>query len=336
MKLLLSLDYEIFFGANTGTVERCLQAPIEALLDKVAANGVKLSLFVDAGYLLRLKELSGKFHSLQKNYDAIRNHLSILKNNGHDIQLHIHPHWVDSHFDGESWRIDSSRYRLHDFDEQGICEIVHTNKEILTDIAGDSVFAFRGGGWCIQPFDNIADALLSAGVWLESTVFHGGKSEDPTRWYDFLGAPDKDFWRFKDDPNSENDSGPFLEVPISSFTANPFLFWRMALAKKFGGEKFKPFGDGSTMTANSGYYISRLTSKTQSVTSIDGLKAGMLKEAYTQNTQKKDRKIFHIMGHPKSLSRYSISALKQFIDSHPFDFITFQDFKEERPLTEEQ
>jgi len=327
MKLLFSLDYELFFGANTGTVEKCLLAPLTALLDRIGKKGVKLSLFVDAIFLLRIRAQAEKSPRLQHDYDKIRNHLGSLTKNGHDIQLHLHPHWLDSHFDGNIWQVETKRYRLHDFTDQGIGEIVRSGKNILSEISGDSVFAFRGGGWCIQPFNKIAAPLLSEGIWLESTVFPGGTSDDPTRWYDFQTAPNKDYWRFTDDPNHEEDSGSFVEVPISSFSAGPLLFWRMALARKFGGSHHRPFGDGVTMTANSEYYLRRLTSRTRSVVSIDGLKADTLNEAYQQNMLRGNNELFHVMGHPKSLTRYSITKFGDFIDANSFEFITFQDLK---------
>lgn len=325
MKLLLSLDYELFFGANTGTVEKCLLTPIAALLERVEKKGVKLSLFVDAIFLLRLRDQASRFTRLQHEYDAIRRHLERLNKTGHDIQLHLHPHWLDSRFDGTRWHVDTSRYRLHDYTAEAMSEIVRSGKNILAEISGADVFAFRGGGWCIQPFEKIAASLMREGIWLESTVFFGGASDDPTRWYDFQAAPIKDYWRFTDDPNQEEDSGPFLEVPISSFSAGPLLFWRMGLAKKIGGERHRSFGDGVTMTANSGYYLRRLTSSTRSVVSIDGLKADMLKGAYQQNVHAGNKQLFHVMGHPKSLTRYSIARFGDFIDSNPFESITFQD-----------
>jgi len=325
MKLLLSLDYELFFGANTGTVGKCLLAPISALLNRVEKKGVKLSFFVDAIFLQRLRDQAGRFRCLQRDYDTIRSHLEGLNKSGHDIQLHLHPHWLGSSYNGLNWQVDTRQYRLHDFSDHEIGEIIHSGKNILEEISNKGVFAFRGGGWCIQPFDRIAGQLLRENIWLESTVFQGGTSADPTRWYDFKTAPDKDYWRFTDDPNHEKDSGPFMEVPISSFLTGPLLFWRMALAKKFGGNQHRSFGDGVTMTANSEYYLRRLTSRTRSVVSIDGLKADMLKEAYRQNMPAGDKKLFHIMGHPKSLTRYSIARFGDFIDSNSFEYFTFQD-----------
>ena len=55
MRILLTFDYEVFFGRSTGSVERTMLEPTEALLELADRYGVKLVFFVDAGFILRLR-----------------------------------------------------------------------------------------------------------------------------------------------------------------------------------------------------------------------------------------------------------------------------------------
>jgi len=55
MNIVLSTDYEVFFGHSTGTVEKTLLEPSQALCDVAARHGVPLVFFVDIGFLLRLR-----------------------------------------------------------------------------------------------------------------------------------------------------------------------------------------------------------------------------------------------------------------------------------------
>ncbi len=326
MQLLLSLDYELFFGTQTGDPQNCLIDPVNALLTRLARFPLKLSLFVDAGYLAALQKEGQKYSQLAADFDMVRKHLASLKEKGHDIQLHVHPHWIDSRYDGRAWQIVTKRYKLHDFNRAERDEIIYSYKSVLTDIVGDSVFAFRGGGWCIQPWDKIAPALRKENIWLESTVFHQGRSEDQQRWYDFTGAPDRDFWRFGDDPAIVDPKGCFVEVPISSVDVNPLFFWKMVLVKKVTGSRFKSFGNGHAMRADTSYYLRRLTRFSRSVVSIDGLKAALLAGALKKMLKKRpDMKIFHVMGHPKAITRYSIDRLADFLEKNEFEYITYQD-----------
>lgn len=326
-KFILALDYELFFGSRTGSVQSCLLTPIDELLKVTDRYGVKLCLFVDAGFILRAMEHAAEYPELQKEVDKIRQQLTGLSQQGHDIQLHIHPHWIDSHFDGTQWHINTERYRLHDFDPDSIRQIVHTQKQLLTEISGKDVFAYRAGGWCIQPFDTIKEALWDEGIWLDSTVYHSGVSEDTVRGYDFSRASRKPSWRFESDPVEEEPAGKFVEVPISACKLYPDFFWKMVIAKKLLGKNHQAYGNGASMTAVSSYYLKRLTSPTYSVVSIDGLKAGTLSQALKQNRRWGNHEIFNVMGHPKSLTPYSIHKLDVFLKKHrpELEPVTFQD-----------
>lgn len=329
-QLIISLDYEVFFGKNTGTAENSLITPtreITKILDKYDA---KLCLFVDAGYLVELENQGRKHPKLLTELDLIRRQLTTLTAAGHEIQLHIHPHWADSRFDGTTWQIDSGRYRLHDFSETEQLEIVKQYKQALAQCTNDPIFAYRAGGWCMQPFEKISQALKAHDIWLDSTVYEQGLSEDPLRWYDFTKAPRKPLWRFEDDPVKEAADGFFTEIPISSMPVNPLFYWISTLMKKVLKERHKAYGDGATMVANSGYYITRLTRKTFSPVTLDGAKAGLLNKGYAYHRSLgADAGVFNVMGHPKTLSRYSLDKLDAFMSQHQraLTSVTFQNLR---------
>lgn len=334
LQVLLSLDYELFFGRTTGTVERCLIQPTEEAAKVARRHGAYLSLFVDALYLQRLSEEAPRFPRLQRDLDAIRRQLIGFKAEGHDIQLHLHPHWLDSHYDGEQWRLETRRYKLHDFSASEIATMVGSAKSLLTNLAGDTVFAFRAGGWCLQPFAQIASGLLAHDIWLDSTVFAGGVSDDLERWFDFTSAPVADFWRFNEDPTTVENQGSFLEIPISAMRVSPLLFWKMGLARKILTKaEHQPFGDGSSLAWGRGYYLKRLTQSTISVASVDGLKAGYLGRALRAE-KACGKQLFHAMGHPKALSRYSLACLEAFLKKFDvYTGVTFQTYRHLRPAT---
>lgn len=330
MKLIISLDYEIFFGVQTGSVEQCLIEPTRELLKIVDKYNVLLSLFVDAGFLYKLNIERKKHAVLEKDFQAICEQLQLLKKQGHDIQLHIHPHWEDSYFDGEQWNIVSTRYRLHDYSYEEKDDIVSKYRNVLTDIIGDndSIFAYRAGGWCIQPFAEISNCLRENGIWLDSTVFSAGLCQESGREFDFRNSPDKELWYFEENPLIEKSDGYFLEVPISSYDISPSFFWLMAFYKFFGGGNHKVFSDGVPLKANKQYYLNKLKSHSYSVASIDGYKASLLGKIYLQQKMK-NKSFLNIMGHPKSLTAYSLNELNCFLCRHENDLqsITFQHFK---------
>jgi len=309
MNVYFTFDYELFFGSNSGTVENCILKPTYELIKIAEKYNVKFVFFVDSGFLIKLDEYKKQFPVLEEDYEKIINQLKYLNDTGHDIQLHIHPHWEDSCFDGEKWIINTSRYRLHQFDEEEIEDIVVRYKKVLTDIIGDKVFAFRAGGWCIQPFEKISKALKNNNIWLDSTVYEGGENLSSTHYFDFKNTPKKSYWNFEDNPLKENLNGFFKEIPIASQKLSPLFFWKFAITKKFASQKHKIFGDGNPVGASKKNIVKMLTLPSYNAVSCDGYKSSLLLKSYKDNKYED----FVIIGHPKAQSKYSLNKINEFI-----------------------
>ncbi len=313
MRTLVTLDYEVYFGRRTGTVERCLIEPTEALLDIAERRGAPLAFFVDAGYLLALRREMRRAPALARDHAAVCRQLKRIARRGHELQLHIHPHWEDARWEEGAWRLDLARYALHSFAPGEIGDIVGRYLAALRDLGGPSAGrAYRAGGWVIQPFDRLRDALHSAGVAIDSTVYAGGHRGGTVQPYDFRAAPARSRWRFEADPLVEDANGAFLEVPIASRRLTPDFFWRLAAARKAGGARHRPFGDGEAIPMDGGDLIARLTAPSTSVVSIDGYKASYLEEA-ADDYRRRGLEDFVVLGHPKALSPFSLERLDSFL-----------------------
>ena len=313
MKTLLTFDYEVYFGDRTGSVERCLLEPTDALARVAARHGAPLVFFVDVGYLLALKREMRRHAPLRLAHDAICRQLAGLARSGHELQLHVHPHWEDARWTGAEWKLDLARYALHAFAPHEIGDIVRRYLEALRDVGGaGSGRAFRAGGWVIQPFDRLREALRLAGVAIDSTVYRGGHRGGNVQPYDFRAAPEQSRWRFEHDPLVVDSSGYFLEVPIASREVKPAFFWRLALAKKAGGVHYRSFGDGRAIAMDGGDLAAKLTRPSTSVVSLDGYKASLVEEA-AEDYRRRGLEDFVVIGHPKALSPYSLERLDQFL-----------------------
>lgn len=314
MNIYITLDYEIYFGENPGTVERCILQPTAELIRIAEKHGVRFSFFVDCGFILKLEEFKKKFPPLEKDYQAVVNQVRYLSQTGHDIQLHIHPHWEDSYYNGERWIIDTSRYKLADFNATQIHDIVHRYKNVLTDITGKPVFTYRAGGWCLQPFSKLMNSFKQHGIRVDSSVFRNGFYISAQYDYDFRDAPDKDIYRFEDDPVKEVPDGFFTELPISEIRNSPLFFWRLFLLGRWNPYLHKPLGDGRAMAAP-GQRKKLLTRFTNNTVSVDGFNAHLLQTALNR-LLRKQRAHMVVIGHPKALSRYSVLKLEQFVEKN--------------------
>ena len=323
-KILITLDYELFFG-NSGTVEKTIINPTEKLLEILDKYNVKASFFVDAGYIIKLKEYMNDFEVLKKDYTLITQQVKKLSAQKHDIQLHIHPHWEDSIYDGKEWVFDTSRYKLSDFSKVKINDIVKRYSCVLEEITSVKPSVFRAGGWCIQPFDKMKEALKKYGICIDSTIYLNGKNSTPSKSFNFTNAPNKNNWRFSNDPLTEDVKGHFFEIPISSVKTTPLFYFKFIINKFFGGEKQKAYGDGSAISNSKKHIFELLLKPSFSVASIDGFKASLLDKCASQNKEQ-----LVLIGHPKAFSLFSLKKLDSFIKKRRIDsiFKTYYNYNE--------
>lgn len=317
MNIFITLDYELFFGIRSGTVEHCIIRPTNDLLKILNPYNIKISFFVDSGYLLALEKFKPSFSELEADYEQIRAQIRKLAEAGHGIELHVHPHWEDSHYDGERWIFDTNRYKLSDFTTEETREIVSRHCEILYRVSGTKPVAYRAGGWSVQPFPAIGKALKENDILIDSSVFPKGHFDSPNQRYDFTSAPRYlTEYRFEEDPSIPKDQGSFTEIPISSFKVLPTFFWKFALKKFSKDIRHQAYGDGYAIKMPNASKFRLLTSSSYSVVSMDGFKASLIKDAfkhYDKKTSQNDN--FVIIGHPKAFTPFGLEKLKTFIDS---------------------
>lgn len=312
MNIFLTYDYELFFGESTGTIEKCLIEPTNELLRLGKKHQVCMTFFVDVGYLIKLEHYSESFPNLKKDLLKIKFQLQELLANGHDIQLHVHPHWEKSTYENGKWNIVTKDvYKLDDFSDSEIVEIMARYKAYLDNLIGYSTSAFRAGGWCIQPFNRLEKVFEKLGLKYDSSVFPGGKFISGEYSFDFTKAPQKSHYRFTSDECAEDENGKFTEYPISSWRYSPLFYWRLYILGRLFPNEHKMIGDG-TFLAQPGRKKSVLTSFTQNHVSTDGYYASVLSESL-KAYHKKGHTDFVIIGHPKGMTKYSLKTLDNFL-----------------------
>lgn len=319
MNIVLSLDYEVFFGRGAAEVVKTLVEPSDALARLARRHGVRLVFFVDATWLVRLREEARRAPELAADLHRVMRQLERFAAAGHELQLHLHPHWRDSHWSADGWKIDLTRYRLHDFSDAEIAGIVSEGAAALRSLAGlQPVLAFRAGGWSIQPFERLRPALRAAGIRIDSTVFAGGRQEEGPQRYDFRASPRLDWWRFENDPLVPVPNGSFLEVPIASQGLGPAFFWRLALARKLRLGAHQPLGGGEAAPLPRRELMRRLFGRTASAVSIDGMKCRLLEAAYRRHALG-GAGDFVVIGHPKAITADSLAHLERFLGARRMD-----------------
>ncbi|MBK6526538.1 MAG: hypothetical protein IPG07_13945 [Crocinitomicaceae bacterium] len=280
--------------------------------------------FVDTGYLKKLIQFKDQFQKVSREYDLVIDQIKSLVAEGHDCQLHIHPHWEDSTHNGTDWVMNTDRYKLVDFSDEEIEKIVLEYQQILKEITQKPVNIYRAGGWCLQPFSRIQKAFEKANLKLDSSVFVGGKFTSGNYFYDFTNTPQTSIWKFSNDLCVEDPNGAFLEYPISSYKYSSIFFWKLFLNGRLDPKNHKPIGDGFPMPAP-GQRKKMLTSGMLLSASCDGYFVTKLDAVLKQNQARGYNELV-VLGHPKALTHFALEKLEQFVikqkNKHTFSTFT--------------
>lgn len=215
-----TFDYEIF-GDGSGCLKRCLLDPIEQSLKIAAKYGSPQTFFVDFLEFVSFRQAYQNKHPLALYYQEVEDQLQELANSEHNIQLHLHPQWLNAKPNDAGWELDFSKWRIGDLSQKDISESIELGLDYAQSIGilnnSRNCKVFRAGGWAIQPSDIVLKMLHEHGIIMDSTVAPGAKNSAKGDWFDFKLAPsNRPFWKIKDDVCVEALDGGLIEVPIST------------------------------------------------------------------------------------------------------------------------
>lgn len=306
MKIAITWDYELFFGEQSGSAQKCMLEPGNRLLEIAQKNGAKFTFFVDAGMLV----LGEKEPSFKPELTEIQNQISKWDQQGHETGLHIHPHWEDAIWEN-GWKFDLKRYKLADFEDTEVEQIFDNYLVSLQRWSKEKIVSYRAGGWCIQPFGKLKSSFLKHQLKIESSIFQGGKNTTTPYNYDFTNAPPKEKWFFENHECEEDENGTFLEIPIASKTYSPLFFWKLFVLGRLFPKQHKSIGNGSPAKGG-GSKKDFLTKFNHLCVSADGYFVTEIERAI-QEAEKKGWNSIIIIGHPKACTLFSLNYLDKLI-----------------------
>lgn len=337
---MFTLDYELFFGSKSGTVGNCLIRPGEELLALFDKYRIRSTIFFDVLYYQRLLDERRKQIWIDEDIRQIKKNLGAFISRGHELQLHLHPHWIDAVLLGGAWSFPHYRnYRLQNLrrdkdlkDIRTLWGCVSVGKQRLEELgaelkSGGRVKAFRAGFWCLEPFQNLKEVLISNDISIDSSVAAGLFIKNGVHGVDFRDCPDKDGWSFEDAPQQETDGGSFREIPISTFKNS--LFGKVS--RRFGrissgASHNQKWGDGEGLPFPSRGWLQKLAPAT-TLMSFEGLAASELRAGY-RNLLERGHKRITLIGHPKNMSPFSLNQTEEFLKGLPSNDVEFSTLTE--------
>ena len=308
-KLILTFDYELFLGAKSGTAKKSIIEPTNEIIKLLKAYNAKAIFFVDATYLLALKRFN------HPDLEKISKQLQEIIDIGSNVELHLHPQWMDAILNGDEWEFKSfEHYRLHSLKDKDIIDLFYEANQLLTSITQVKPIAFRAGGWSITPFKPLKQAFIQNGIKIDMSVLRGfAQDELPMHYYNFLDVPQKEFYRFEDEVTIEDKNGSFLEIPVTTFEMNGIDLVINNIINKLKKESY--FGDGRGLSSSgvSGNIIKRVFSKNLRKATIENQSFYMFQKSLDKI---KNREILSYVMHPKTLNQTSLKNFEYLVKNY--------------------
>ncbi|AII13936.1 hypothetical protein CIG1485E_0057 [Campylobacter iguaniorum] len=305
-KIILTFDYELYLGKDSGTIDKCMLEPTQKILESLKRHNANGIFFIDANFLVILKQqcLSG--------YQMVKKQILDMLKNGNDIGLHIHPHWIDSYMiSKDRWSFRSyENFRIHNLNKEQISSILKDSFKELDLICKEfsqhyKIDSFRAGGWCVQPFSSVKEILKEIGIKYDFSVLPGMKKNSlPRHYYDYSLTPNKPYWKFADDPLKEDSNGDFIEIPVTVTKLNIFS----VLYNKRKIRAYSIYGNGKGAYSTSGFF--ELLKKIRIFIKYAFSSDYMSFDVFVKNMINTNKELIVYVAHPKNFSSESFLILK--------------------------
>ncbi len=325
LKILLTFDYELPLGGITKSYRHSLFDPTDRLLEVLHKQKVPGAFFADIlSYVM-----FGKWH--QTDYtQPFSNQLQQAILDQHDVQLHLHPHWLESRFEAGKV-IPSPKYKMGDFVHQDdpfqIVQIVALGVEELTKIGLSAnkdyrCIAYRAGGYNMVPHaDKILAALYKSGIMFDSSISRGYFFRSNNSLVDYRKVPDLPNWYLSDYGDFSKESphkSALFEIPIASKPKGLFEMPTSFKLKKFADRAVESRGpmihaheSVSKPDKIRQLFSSRMLTVDNHTFSPDYLMK--ILEYNVNRFKRHDEIILSLIGHPKSMDTYHYYLLTEFV-----------------------
>lgn len=339
LNVILSFDYELFFGINYDSADSILFEPTDKIMDVLDKHNVKGAFFVDT--------LSyDKYLTVDKSYsDKLFNQCVNMFERGHEPHLHVHAHWLSANYDNNSknWVSDYKKYKLQAYQPEIINKTIDDGVNLLNECAKSAHkkynnTAFRAGGLTLQPEKELINLLIKKGFKYDSSVARYTYSNIVGAEYNFKKIPSKLNWKISSkygvNKDAEGESETLLEIPVATVKNNPFRI--LAQKKPARIANSKPGGKGFFRPVKKPNKLQKITRKLFDYhwVSLDTRSAQLimsdLKVIYKKYKCKRNDYTIALIGHPKMFSQKNVDNLSTLIgllkqQSDKFNVISFSD-----------
>ena len=174
--LALTHDWELR-GDGSGDIEQIQFGPMRMLLEIYRKHGAATTFLPDLMQQLRFRALAANHPELKITAESWDDHVREAFQQRHDIQLHLHPQWLNAQFEYGCWRLDDD-WSILNYDRETAVAMLADGKQYLESLLRpiDSSYrclAFRAGALAAAPSDHLFKSLAGLGLQLDVSIAGG-------------------------------------------------------------------------------------------------------------------------------------------------------------------
>lgn len=217
--IVLSNDWELF-GDGSGDYFEVQHRPLAEMLAVCDDFGAKLTLMAEIGQQWAHEQLAAIYPWASEVCAAWREALRETVRRGSDVQLHLHPQWLDAHWTAGRWHLNLDKWATGQLSYKELVTTLKRGKDDLQSLLRPSrssyeCVAFRAGAYCVEPSANVIAALRKVGICCETSVTKGCVSEGE---YDYRDAHSHvlPWWIGTESVKFAGAAADLMELPIAS------------------------------------------------------------------------------------------------------------------------
>jgi len=220
--IVLTDDWELR-GNGAGTVEDLQQKPALRLMDLYDRLGIKSTFNIEVMQQLAFEKYADLNADIRAGRDAWRHTVRTMAARGFDVQLHIHPQWLDAELIDGWWKL-GRRWNIADYTSDEIGRMMNAAISYLQDfVAPGKIVSFRGGSWGMGPPSRaVLTELSKRGIALDVSIVSGIYYDGEAIKLDYRNV-DSPFLPYRPDiddvrriPRSPQNAAAVVEIPTQS------------------------------------------------------------------------------------------------------------------------
>jgi len=200
--IIIEDDWELN-GNGVGNVAELQYLPCDFLLRMAKTYGFKISFMVEVLQQLAYRRYEHDFEDLRIQADLWDSCVLRMRDEGHDVQLHIHPQWYGARIDTQGYFLLSQQWNIATYDAASRMEMLRQSIHYLTSLLSASgtpheIHSFKTGAWAIQPSEGILQDLEAVGIKIVLGVGKGLYFKGEDFFVDYRGLECADLPYFPD------------------------------------------------------------------------------------------------------------------------------------------